>query len=180
MRFSAIEGKNAPKKEALLSASRFRAFARKLVFTAKVAVEAIPIGQLVQRFVQERIRDFNTAEQAKAVQQTFALEYLGSVPVVFQSEVGEFHRVFEYLHEPLAWIACDGPAIHDHAVASIRNHSSRQTHASKGLLDPRPEQLRNEPRLYILCRWQLIQTPYVAMQKNTGGIGILEFSIALL
>lgn len=72
MRFNAIvcdclrfKVENASKKEALLSASRFRAFARKLVFTAKVAVEAIPVGQIVQRFIEQRFRNLDTTEQAK-------------------------------------------------------------------------------------------------------------------
>src|SRR5690606_26602111 len=59
-----------------------RAFARELVFALDESVEPIPVGERVKRLVQQGIGDLDTAEQAKAVQQSFALEQLSRVPVV--------------------------------------------------------------------------------------------------
>ena len=67
-----------------LTGSGLGGFAGQLVVTVEVAVETIPVGEIVQRFVQERFRDDDTPEQPEAVQQALALEYLGSFPVVSQ------------------------------------------------------------------------------------------------
>lgn len=82
----------------------------------QVAIEQVHEGQTVEGFVQERGGDFDATEQAKAVQQAFAFQHLGGVPVVGQLQVSELHGVLEHLHEALGWIALDGPHVDNEAI----------------------------------------------------------------
>ena len=82
----------------------------------QVAVEQVYEGQTIKGFVQERRGNFDAPEQAKAVQQAFAFQYLGGVPVVRQFQVTELHGVLEHLHKAFRWVALNGPHVNDEAV----------------------------------------------------------------
>lgn len=82
----------------------------------QVAIEQVHVGKTVEGFIQERRGHLDATEQAKAVQQAFAFQHLGGVPVVRQFQVTELHGVLEHLHKAFRWVALNGPHVNDEAV----------------------------------------------------------------